>query len=58
MDLKERGWDGVTGFMWFTIGTCGHGNEPVDSINYREFLDALKNCQFLKKGSAPLELFF
>ena len=33
-------------------GICDCGNEPSGSINLWEFLDQLKTCQLLKKGSA------
>ena len=25
-------------------GCCGHGNEPCVFVNFREFLDQVKNC--------------
>jgi hypothetical protein len=36
MDLREKGWDGVTGSNWLRIGTsgglCEHGDEPSGSL--------------------------
>ena len=32
--------------------TCECGNEPSGSIECREFLDLVKNCQLLKKNPA------
>ena len=34
-------------------GTCKCSNEPSGSIKCREFLDYLRNCELLKKDSAP-----
>jgi len=35
------------------VGTCECNNEPSGSIKCGAFLDWLKNCQLLKKDSAP-----
>jgi hypothetical protein len=34
-------------------GSCEHGNEPSDSINFWEALEWLNNWRLLKKDSAP-----
>jgi len=34
-------------------GCCECGEEPSDSIKCGELLDQLRNCQLLKKDSAP-----
>jgi hypothetical protein len=34
-------------------GSCEGGNEPPGSIKGGEFLDLLRDCQLLKKDSAP-----
>jgi hypothetical protein len=34
-------------------GACGHGNEPLVSINGGEFFGCLSDCQPLKKDSGP-----
>jgi hypothetical protein len=34
-------------------GSCECGNETPGSIKFGEFLDQLRNCQLLKKASAP-----
>ena len=38
-------------------GFCEHGNKISDSIKFQEFLDPLKNCSILNKGSASFLLF-
>ena len=35
-------------------GSHKHGNEPLGSIKYREFLDLLRTDKLLKKDCAPL----
>lgn len=34
-------------------GSCEYSNEPLVSINDKEFLEELSTCQLLKKNSAP-----
>jgi len=35
------------------VGSCGHDNEPLDSMRGRVFLDYLNDYWLLKKDSAP-----
>jgi hypothetical protein len=39
MDLREIGWNVWTGFIWFRVGSCEHGNEPSGSIKGGEFVE-------------------
>jgi len=35
-------------------GCCGHGTEPSVTVKCGGFLEELRNCQLVNKGSAPL----
>jgi hypothetical protein len=35
------------------VGSCGHGNEPSDSIKGGEFLDQWSDYQMPTNGSVP-----
>jgi hypothetical protein len=54
-NLSMRVW---IGFCWLRMGSsgdsCGHGSEPLYSLKGEEFLDKIKDCQFIKKDFAPL----
>lgn len=43
-------WDGVPGL-------CEHSNDPSSSIKYREFLEQLSNCKYLKKSFVGMKHF-
>lgn len=55
MCLKEIGWKGVDGLMWFRKGkmviSCEGGKKPSRSIRYMEFLDQLRNYLLFKRES-------
>jgi hypothetical protein len=42
-----------TGLWNWIVGSSEHGDEPLDSIQGRLFLEELSDYQVVKKGSVP-----
>jgi hypothetical protein len=49
MDFKGIGYEGWTGFFWFTVGASVGLYELSDYIKGGEYLDPLSEYQLLKK---------
>jgi hypothetical protein len=47
---------GVLDLSVSVLGSCGHTNEPRDSIKGRAFLDYLCDILLLVQNSAPMDL--
>jgi hypothetical protein len=49
MDLKKRGWEDVTGFIWIWIRTMvgfyEHGNEPSDFMHGKAYKILFENLK-------------
>jgi hypothetical protein len=52
-----HGLDSYDSWKRHVAGSCKHGNEPWGSIKFLGFLDYLRLCQLLKKGSAQWSYF-
>jgi len=54
-------WDGRAriGIMWLKVGPaarfCEKGNEPSGSTKCMEFLEWVRTCELIRKGSAPVK---
>jgi len=40
------------------VGSCKHGNTPMDFMRGSKFPDQLNDCQLFKKDSTPLGYLF